>query len=182
MNPHYKTLEFDKILNMLAENALSEAVKTRCLALAPSLNQAEARRWIDETTQARRILEQAGTPPLSPMTELQKALGLVQADAMLLPEQLEQVLSFLAACRRMRAYLKRAEATDSAIAWYGGHWMTALPTTFVTSAASSFPPLNRSNRSSRRCCAKIKFGFPKVLSRCVAGAIRCRSSASIKMR
>ena len=120
MNPHYKTLEFDKILNMLAENALSEAVKTRCLALAPSLNQAEARRWIDETTQARRILEQAGTPPLSPMTELQKALGLVQADAMLLPEQLEQVLSFLAACRRMRAYLKRAEATDSAIAWYGG--------------------------------------------------------------
>ncbi len=120
MNSHYKTLEFDKILNMLADNALSEAAKARCLALAPSLNQAEARRWVDETTQARRILEQAGTPPLSPMTELQKILGLVQADAMLLPEQLEQVLVFLAACRRMRAYLKRAEATDSAIAWYGG--------------------------------------------------------------
>ncbi len=120
MNPHYKTLEFDKILNALAENALSEAAKARCLALAPSLSQAEARRWIDETTQARHILELVGTPPLSPMTELQKVLGLVQADAMLLPDQLEQVLVFLAACRRLRAYLKRAQATDSAIAWYGG--------------------------------------------------------------
>ncbi|KAF5037952.1 Endonuclease MutS2 [anaerobic digester metagenome] len=120
MNSHYKTLEFDKILEWLAENALSEVVKVRCRALTPSLNEAEARRWMDETTQARRILEQAGTPPLSPMTELQKVIGLVQADAMLLPEQIEQVLSFLAACRRMRAYLKRAEATDSSIAWYGG--------------------------------------------------------------
>ncbi|HWP51229.1 MAG TPA: DNA mismatch repair protein MutS, partial [Clostridia bacterium] len=115
-----KTLEFDKILELLAENALSEAVKTRCHSLTPSLNEAEARRWMDETTQARRILEQAGTPPLSPMTELQKVIGLVEADAMLIPEQMEHVLSFLAACRRMRAYLKRAEATDLAIAWYGG--------------------------------------------------------------
>lgn len=119
MNPHYKTLEFDKILNMLAENALSEPVKARCLALVPSLNEAEVRRWMDETTQARRILEQAGTPPLSPMAELQKVISLVQADAMLTPEQIEHVLSFLTACRRVRAYLKRAEATDSAIAWYG---------------------------------------------------------------
>ncbi len=120
MNAHYKTLEFDKILNMLAENAQSEPVKDRCFALAPSLNEAEVRRWMDETTQARRILEQAGTPPLSPMTELQKVIRLVEADAMLTPEQIEHVLSFLTACRRMRAYLKRAEAVDSAIAWYGG--------------------------------------------------------------
>ncbi len=119
MNSHYKTLEFDQILNMLSENALSDAAKTRCLALAPSLKQAEVRRWMDETTQARRILEQAGTPPLSPMVELQKVLSLVQADAMLLPEQLEQVLAFLTACRRLRAYLKRAESTESALAWYG---------------------------------------------------------------
>lgn len=120
MNSHYKTLEFDKILDLLAMNALSEEVKARCLALAPSLSEAETRRWMDETTQARRILELAGSPPLSPMTELQKVIGLVQADAMLVPEQIEHVISFLAACRRMRAYLKRAEATDSTIAWYGG--------------------------------------------------------------
>ncbi|MFV0497158.1 MAG: endonuclease MutS2 [Candidatus Fimivivens sp.] len=120
MNSHYKTLEFDKILALLADNALSEEVKARCLALAPTLNEGEARRWMNETTQARRIVEQAGNPPLSPMIELQKVIALIQADAMLLPEQIEHVISFLASCRRMCAYLKRAESTDSAIAWYAG--------------------------------------------------------------
>ncbi len=117
---HYKTLEFDKILSMLTENALSDTVKTRCLALEPSLYEAEVRRRMEETTQAKRIVEQTGTPPLPSMSELQKVLGLIAADAMLMPDQIAQVSAFLASCRRMKAYLRRAEATGSHIAWYGG--------------------------------------------------------------
>ena len=45
---HYTTLEFDKILEQLADNAQSAAVKTRCLALVPSLNEAEVKRRMDE--------------------------------------------------------------------------------------------------------------------------------------
>lgn len=116
----YVTLEFDKILGKLAENALSEAVKARCLALAPSLNEAEVKRWMGETTQAKRIIEQIGTPPLSSMAELQKVLKLIDIEAMLTPDQIEHVSSFLVSCRRMKTYLKRAEVTDSIIAWYGG--------------------------------------------------------------
>ena len=116
----YITLEFDKILDKLAENALSEAAKTRCLALCPSLNEAEVRRWMDETTQAKRIMEQIGTPPLSSMTELKKVIDLIAIDAMLLPDQIVHVSSFLVSCRRMKSYLRKAEATDSSIAWYGG--------------------------------------------------------------
>lgn len=118
MNSH-KTLEFDQILQLLAEQALSDQVKARCLTLVPSLNEAEVKRRLDETTQAKRIIEQFGTPPLPSMAELQKVLGLIAIEAMLLPEQLMQVSSFLAACRRMKAYLKRAEATGAAMAWYG---------------------------------------------------------------
>jgi dsDNA-specific endonuclease/ATPase MutS2 len=68
---YYKLLEFDKILERLADNALSEAAKARCLALAPSLVESEVRRWMDETTQVKRIIAEAGTPPLSTMEELQ---------------------------------------------------------------------------------------------------------------
>lgn len=114
------TLEFDKILGELAEKALSETVKTRCLKLKPSLNEAEARRWMDETTQAKRIIEHIGTPPLSSMPELQKIIDLIAIEAMLVPDQITRVSSFLIACRRMKAYLRKAEATDSKIAWYGG--------------------------------------------------------------
>ena len=116
----FKTLEFDIILNKLMENALSEAAKKRCLALRPSLNEAEVKRWMDETTQSRLIIEQTGTPPLSSMAELTKIIDLIGIEAMLIPEQLEHVLSFLASCRRMKDYLKKAEATGFNIALYGG--------------------------------------------------------------
>lgn len=119
MNTH-ATLEFDKILEMLAENALSDTVKTRCRSLVPSLNEAEVRRRMEETTQAKLIIEQTGTPPLVSMTELQKVIDLVTIDAMLTPDQIAQVSSFLVSCRRMKAYLKRAQAANSDIAWYGG--------------------------------------------------------------
>jgi len=119
MNTH-ATLEFDKILEMLAENALSDTVKTRCRCLAPSLNEAEVKRRMEETTQAKYIIEQTGTPPLVSMTELQKVIDLVAIGAMLTPDQIVQVSFFLVACRRMKAYLKRAQAANSDIAWYGG--------------------------------------------------------------
>ncbi|NCB51669.1 MAG: DNA mismatch repair protein MutS [Clostridia bacterium] len=117
---NYITLEFDKILEILAENALSDTVKALCLSLEPSLNEAEVRRRMDETTQAKRIVEQIGTPPLSSMSELQKVIGLIAADAMLMPEQIAHVSVFLASCRRMKAFLRRAESTGFYIAGYGG--------------------------------------------------------------
>ena len=116
---NYQTLEFNKILEQLADNALSNIVKARCLALAPSLNETEVRRRMDETTQAKRIIEQTGTPPLPSMTDLQKVIGLISIDAMLMPEQIAHVSSFLVSCRRMKTYLKKAEATNVNIAWYG---------------------------------------------------------------
>lgn len=115
----YKTLEFDKILEQLADNALSDNVKDRCLALVPSLNEAEVKRRMDETTQAKRIVEQKGIPPLPSMTDLHKVLELIAIDAMLMPDQITHVSAFLVSCRRMKAYLKKVEITDINIAWYG---------------------------------------------------------------
>jgi DNA mismatch repair protein MutS2 len=116
---NYTTLEFDKILAQLAEQALSEAAKNRSLALVPSLSESEVRRRIEETTQARRIIEQVGLPPLASMTELGRVINLIAVDAMLMPEQIEQVSTFLASCRRMKAYLHKAESTGAEMAWIG---------------------------------------------------------------
>ncbi|PKM72068.1 MAG: DNA mismatch repair protein MutS [Firmicutes bacterium HGW-Firmicutes-16] len=117
---NFKTLEFDIILDKLAEKALSETAKTRCLKLKPSLNEAEVRRWMDESTQARQIIEQTGTPPLSSMTELEKIIDYINIEAMLMPEQIEHVLTFLVSCRKMKEYLRKAEGTGLNIACYGG--------------------------------------------------------------
>ncbi len=116
----FKTLEFDNILQMLSGNALSESVKARCLKLRPSLDEAEARRWLDETTEARHIIETSGAPPLQPVENLRKVLTLIEADAMLLPEQIEHAATFLASCRRLKQYLKKAETTGTDVAGFGG--------------------------------------------------------------
>lgn len=114
-----KILEFDTILQRLSDLALSDAAKERLLALTPSLSQAVCRRRMEETGQTRAMLDSHGTPPLVPMKELPKILELANKGAMLTPAQLCSVQQFLNACRRMQAYLKKAQEQGGAVAGYG---------------------------------------------------------------
>jgi dsDNA-specific endonuclease/ATPase MutS2 len=118
-NIFYKKLEFDKILKMLSEHAVSEKAAERIMDLEPYMSESETARHLDETTQARRIIELYGTPPLSPMTDLDKILSTLGKGIMLLPEQLGGIALFLTACRRLKSYLKKAEETEAAVAVYG---------------------------------------------------------------
>ena len=123
----FKTLEFNVILDRLSEYALSAASKETCLSLTPAKNIEEAARRLHETTQAKKIIEQTGTPPLAIMTEMHKIIGLVTADAMLTPDQIEQVGTFIRSCCRMKDYLKRAESTEADIAFYGNSIIDMSP-------------------------------------------------------
>lgn len=114
-----KTLEFDKILEILKEHAVSETVREKILTLMPSLSEAEVKQKLAETTEGRIIIEHSGTPPLSPMTELNKVLSLVGKGVLLMPDQLESIAQFLTSCRRLKSYLKKAEVTGTAVALYG---------------------------------------------------------------
>lgn len=115
----YKTLEYDKILEKLQEFALSERARMKIQALVPFLSVAEVNRHLAETTEGRIVIEHAGTPPLSPMTDLIKTLSLVGKGSLLVPNQLENVAQFLTSCRRLKAYLKKAEVTSTSVAEYG---------------------------------------------------------------
>jgi len=64
MNNTFTQLEFDKILEMLAGYAFSEKIKQRLLNLRPYINEAQLIAHIEKTTQAKRILEISGNPPL----------------------------------------------------------------------------------------------------------------------
>lgn len=113
------TLEFYAILERLGAFAYTENAKAKCLALAPCLNEREAKRRMNETTEAKRVVEAAGSPPLSAMVDIDKLIALVEAGDMLVPEQLERFSMFAVSCRRLKQYLKRAESTGSEIAFYG---------------------------------------------------------------
>jgi len=116
---HFKTLEFDIILDKLSDYAVSSAVKERCKHLTPAKTIEETTWLNNQTSEAKKIIELAGTPPIAVMSELEKILILLNADAMLTPDNIGHVLTFLNSCNRMKNYLKKAESTETEIAFYG---------------------------------------------------------------
>lgn len=118
------TLEFNIIVERLASFALSNNVKEKLLSLHPVLSERECKDRIQETTEGLKILEGLGNPPIPSMTELDKILDLSTKGSMLIPEQLTIVCSFIASCKRMTNYLKKAETLEVSIASYGNAFYT----------------------------------------------------------
>lgn len=112
-------LEFNKILDMLAAQAVSEKTREKIKELLPYKDKSEAERHLNETTEALKVLETTGSPPLSSMEDFDKAISLIGKDTMLLPEQLSSVALFLTSCRRMKQYLKRVEYCSAYLASFG---------------------------------------------------------------
>lgn len=119
MNKYADTLEFNKILDLLCGLALSRSAKEKLSRLSPYMRETECRLKMQETTEAKKILECLGTPPLSSMEDLEKILELCSKGAMLVPDQLTAVAKFLISCRRMKSYMKKAEFLQLSIAYYG---------------------------------------------------------------
>lgn len=112
-------LEFSQIKEQLCECAVSTPAKEILKNLSPMLDENECRRKMNETTQARTLLDTYGTPPLSPMKDLDEILLAVEQNSMLYPEQLITVSSFITTCERLIRYLSKAEITNLDLAYYG---------------------------------------------------------------
>ncbi len=115
----YKTLEFDTILNEVSCFALSENAKNKILQLKPFLNERECKNRMNDTTEAKLIIESIGNPPLAVMTGLNEIFTLAEKGSMLTPAQLSCVAVFVHTCNRMAAFLKKAEQLDISLAYYG---------------------------------------------------------------
>lgn len=111
-------VEFDKIKEQLAELAMTDRAKEAFKALQPCLSETELTAKLRETGEARRMLEQAGNPPL---VSLQGILGLVEAACRgecLSAEQLEEFGNALVAVERLKSYLSGCARYGIALAFY----------------------------------------------------------------
>jgi DNA mismatch repair protein MutS2 len=113
-------LEFDKIKAKLSEYAFAENTKSKLLEITPYMNRREVKAKIKDTTEARKLLDSMGLPPLPGMKDINKYLDLAEKGAMLTPEQLTQIAQFISSCKRTKNYLKKAETLGVDIAFYGG--------------------------------------------------------------
>ena len=117
------TLGFDQIIRQLQAQAVSRAAKQRLAETEPILQEGLCKTRMEETTAARFVMENAGTPPLTDTEGTEN--GLVQAaqGAMLMPAQLSFIARFCASVQRLRRYLQGVQVYSAGIA----SWHTELP-------------------------------------------------------
>ena len=117
------TLGFDRIIEQLQNQAVSQAARRKLAETEPILHEGLCRARMEETTAALYVMENTGTPPISETDGTET--GLIQAaqGGMLLPSQLCSVARFCATIQRLRRYLQNAQAWSAGIA----SWHTELP-------------------------------------------------------
>lgn len=112
-------LEFNQILKKLSELAISEIAKEKLLNLEMILDEKLCEMKIQETTEARRIIDSLGIPPISSMQFMNTLIERIQVGTMLEPEELMMVVSFIKGCHNMQRYLKRGEYLECDLISYG---------------------------------------------------------------
>ena len=118
---YYQSLEligYTNILDQLKDFALTNDAKTRIKELKPLLSELSLRKQLSETTQARKMLDLLGAPPLSAMEHIGSYIEKSIRGELLLPEHFEEIGLFLNSVNRLISYLKKGEEHQLNIAFY----------------------------------------------------------------
>ena len=99
-----QTLEFNKIITMLAEKAVSKRGKERALALKPSRNLNEITGWQKSTSEAVGVIVKNGALPLGGLQDVSSSLSRAALGGVLSIEELLHMGDFLYVCRKMAGY------------------------------------------------------------------------------
>lgn len=111
-------LEFPKIKEMLADCALSKLGRKMAEDLNPRINITAVGEVLRETTEAKLLLEAAGTPPLYGLSDLTEVFGRLKAGGVLDPISLQAIGDFLRGCRRTREFMQKRLELAPMVAGY----------------------------------------------------------------
>ena len=118
MNREEQLLEFDKIKELWAEYALTEAAKERIRGVQPVLSEAELLVMQRETSQGKRMIELLGNPPLASIQGLSEIVDIAGKGDCLSVEQLLAVQLALTMVQRLKKYLCGGKQYEISLAWY----------------------------------------------------------------
>jgi len=111
----YRTLEFDKIREMLAACAPTEGARARAITLTPTEDVREVLRRLRRTTDARRLSDVKGTPSFGSIVDVGEACERAVKGAMLSTRELLEVGRLLSATRALFEYGKVNRTFDTAL-------------------------------------------------------------------
>ena len=86
-----KKLELDKVLELLAEHAGSEAAKEKCRAMTPLTDADDIRALQKETSDACKLITLKGSPSLGGIRDMSASLARADRGGVLSTEELLQI-------------------------------------------------------------------------------------------
>ncbi|MCR5608833.1 MAG: DNA mismatch repair protein MutS [Lachnospiraceae bacterium] len=113
-----KQIEFDKIKELWLDTAVTDWAKERIKEVYIYTSESELRKELNDTTNARIMIEKLGTPPLQNITEIREVLVAAKKGECLTPYQLERVETALVAVKRFKDYLARGKDYQNSLAYY----------------------------------------------------------------
>ena len=110
-----RSLEFDKIREMLAECALTEGAKELSLSLLPSVYPEEILRRLRRTTDSRRLIDAKGVPSFGLVKDVTDSCERAGKGATLSARELLDVANVLRTSRSLIDYIRTNKTFDTSI-------------------------------------------------------------------
>lgn len=108
-----KTLEYQKIINMLCDNTISNMGRDIAEELIPSTDIHEVRELLQETTEAVNLSLKKGNPPLRGIHDIRVPLRKVKVGSVLDPGELLKIADTQRSCRTLKSYMSQDKGEQS---------------------------------------------------------------------
>ncbi|MFQ5808519.1 MAG: endonuclease MutS2, partial [Armatimonadota bacterium] len=168
-----RSLEYDKIRELLAAETACSLGKARVAALAASASREEVGEWLSLTTEARRAMEDFGPFPFGGLTDVSNLARRAGVGAVLGGGELNQVGDALRCTRRVREHAERIRDDCQRLSRIGAHLheYAELESAIRDSLNdegevmdSASPELTRLRRQVRRLRDKILGEIDKIVA------------------
>ncbi len=117
MNKYLKTLELDKILEMLAELTSNDAARKAALALRPDSDLERTRYECLKTSQALNLSVQFGTPPFSRFKDITSAAARAKSGAVISLRDLMDIAAMLRQIKELADWYSRCENIETELSY-----------------------------------------------------------------
>ncbi len=115
MNKHYRALELDKVLDLLAAHATCDDAAEAARALQPSPYLGEVQRLLADTDAAFCLMAKFGAPPFGDVKNVTNALRRAQAGAMLTLTELLRIAGTLRGIRSVSDWYAHCEGVQTCL-------------------------------------------------------------------
>ena len=167
------TLELPAVLQMLADEAVSDSAKERAMALEPTSDEARLRHRMEETTSAKNMMVVRGSPSFYGVKDVRASLARADMGGALNTRELLNIAALLQCARLVRGYIADDSVGKTPIdhLFYALHANKFLEEKISTSiigeeeiADSASPELANIRRQMRAAASRAREALQKIIS------------------